>query len=183
MTICFRRSARLRDFGCLLLIALAACSKTDKASDDTDAAAPATTGNRSLDSDLEQVQDFKLSMPRMQKWAQAGRNMVALSKARPDLEGSYKVEQNASLDQQVAALEGHPEAKKAVRDAGLSPREYTMITYTYMLAATAQSVQQMPAGRTRDSVMQSLKVHPDNVAFVQNNTTELEKLMKDLQEN
>ncbi len=183
MTTCFRRSARLRDFGSILLVTLTACSPTDKASDDTDVAAPATTGSRSLDSDLEQVQDFKLSMPRMQKWAQAGRNLVALSKARPDLESSYKVEQNASLDQQVAALEGHPEVRKAVKDAGLSPREFTMISFAYMQAATAQSVGRMPPGRTRDSVMQSLKVHPDNVTFIQSNRSELEKLMKEMQGN
>ena len=146
MTICFRRSGRLLDLGCLFLITLAACSKTDKAPDDTDAAA-ATTGNPSLDSDLEQVQDFKLSMPRMQKWAQAERNMVAVSKAHPELEGTYEVDQNASLDRQVAALEKHPEVKKAVTDAGLSPREFTMISYAYMRAAAAQSVRQMPASR------------------------------------
>ncbi|MBA2706855.1 MAG: hypothetical protein H0U59_03510 [Gemmatimonadaceae bacterium] len=122
MTIYFRRSGRLLDLGCLFLITLAACSKTDKASDDTDAAAPATTGNKSLDSDLEQVRDFKLSMPRMQKWAQAGRNMIVLSKSHPELEGSIEMDQNASLDQKVAALEKHPDLKKAVKDAGLSPR-------------------------------------------------------------
>jgi len=180
MTICFRRSARLLDLGCLFLITLAACSKTDKTSNDT---AAATTGNPSLDSDLEQIKDFKLSMPRMQKWAQAERNMVALSKARPELEGTYKVEQNASLNQQIAAPEGHPEVKKAVTDAGLSPREFTMISYAYMQAAAAQSVRQMPAGRARDSIMQSLKVHPDNVTFIQQNRGELEKLVKGMQEN
>lgn len=183
MTICFRRSARFRDFGCLLLIAVTACSKTDKAPDDTGAAAPTTTGNRNLDSDLEQVQDFKLSMPRMQKWAQGVRNVVALSKAHPELEGSLKVDQNASLDQQVAVLEAHPEAKKAIKAAGLSPREFTMTFHAYMQAAAAQSVQQMPAGRARDSVMRSLKVHPDNVTFIQKNMSELDKLMKGMQGN
>ncbi len=126
MTFCFRRFARFRDLLCFFLITLSACSKTDNASGDTDASAPAATGNRSLDSDLEQLQDFKLSMPRMQKWVQAQRNLVALSKARPDLEGSYQVEKNASIDQQVAALEGHADVRKAVRDAGVSPREFTL---------------------------------------------------------
>lgn len=182
MTTRLGRNKRLRDFSCLVLITLAACSKTDKAPDDTDAAAPPTTGNNSLDSDLEKVRDFKLSMPRMQKWVQAVQNMVAVSKAHPELEGTYEADQNAPLDQQVAALEKHPQAKKAVKDAGLSPREFTMISYAYMQAAAAQSVQQMPAGKTRDSVMQSLKVHPDNVTFLQKNRAELEKLMKAMQE-
>jgi hypothetical protein len=121
-----------------------ACSKTDRAADDTGAAAPASMGNKSLDSNLEQVQDFKLSMSRMQKWAQANRNMMAVSKARPDLERSFKLEQNASIDQQVDAMEKHAEVKKALKNAGLSPREFTMITHAYMAAATAQSVRQMP---------------------------------------
>ncbi len=181
MTFCFRRFARFRYLVCFLLVALSACSKTDKGSGDTDGSAPAATGTRSLDSDLEQLQDFKLSMPRMQKWVQAQRNLVALSKARPDLEGTYKVEQNASLDQQVAALEGHADVRKAVRDAGVSPREFTLTTWAYMQAATAHTVQQMPTGKTRDSVMQSLKVHPENITFVQKNRSELETLMKEIE--
>ena len=183
MTLSCRRFARLGYFGCLILISITGCSKTDKVADDTDAAASATTGNQTLDSNLEQVQDFKLSMPRMQKWAQANRNMMAVSKARPDLEGSFKLEQNASIDQQVAAMEKHAEVKKALKDAGLSPREYTMVTHAYMAAAAAQSVRQMPAGKQRDSMMQSLKVHPDNVTFVQQNMAELEKLMKSMEED
>ena len=182
MTYNFRRSVRLRDLACLLLVTLTACSG-DKGPSDGDAAAPAAAGNPNLESDLEEVQDFKLSMPRMQKWAQAGRNLEALSKTRPDLEGSFKMESNASLDQQVAAMEAHPEVKKAVADADLSPREFMMITTAYMVAATAQSVGQMPAGKTRDSLMESLKTNPDNVAFIQKNMGELEKLMKGMQGN
>lgn len=183
MTIRLGRYVRLRYIGSLLIVTAAACSKADTGSNDTGAAGAPTTGNRRLDADLERVQDFKLSMPRMHKWAQAGRNMEAASKAHPELEGTLRLEQDASIDQQVAALEGHAEAKKAIKDAGLSPREYMMITHAYMQAAAAQSVQQLPPGKQRDSIMQSLRVHPDNVTFVQKNMPELERLMKGMEAN
>jgi hypothetical protein len=50
-----------------------------------------------------------------------------------------------------------------------------------MQAATAHSVQRMPTGKTRDSIMQSLKVHPENITFVQKNMSELETLMKEIE--
>ena len=53
----------------------------------------------------------------------------------------------------------------AIRGAGLSPREFTVITMAMMQTAMAARVAQMRRNDNQDSLIREMKANPDNVKF------------------
>jgi hypothetical protein len=71
----------------------------------------------------------------------------------------------------VATIEKYPQIAKAIKDAGLSPHDFVVMTYTLINSAAA--VQMKKAGTIKeypDSVL------PENAAFVDKNYERIKKI-------
>ncbi len=73
----------------------------------------------------------------------------------------------------VRRIESEPMMVGAIRQAGLSPREFTMITMAMMQTAMAAGVAQMRPNDNQDSLIREMKANPENVKFWKANEAEL----------
>jgi hypothetical protein len=171
---------------CCSALGAAACRGGGDAREDTvavatvpAAASPAPAAAARGDGDLARLEEFRLTMPRVERWQKAMRNLGVAVRARPELRDKVKVSGTASLDEAVAAYEAVPEIRKAIGDAGLSVREFQMIMWTQLQAGMAQGV--IGTGANRDSVLRAMRVHPSNVDFVKRHGAEIERRFQALQ--
>jgi hypothetical protein len=177
-----------------LLLLTAACEKKGAASSDS-AGAPATTaaassasGSSSGDADLADVTNYRLSMDKIDKYIAAQRNMAAKMKSMSPAEreavkarNENRNDQNASLDDIARSIEREPVMNDAVRSAGLSAREFALITISMMQSAMASSVLQMRPKDNQDSLVREMKVNPDNIKFYREHEAEITRKTKELE--
>lgn len=184
---------------CLIpaLLLLAACGGSDERET---AAAPSRraseAGGREGDpaSDVEELRRYRLTMDDMRKWVEAQRTMARLERAGAESESgeaapgtdaemeseeAEPVGDTQTLDGIAARVESIPEFKNAVEAAGLTAREYAVVTLAYMQAAMATAA--MGMGADGDSLATAMKVNPANVDFIRKNETELNQLMKEVE--
>lgn len=110
-------------------------------------------------------------MADVQKFAAAN---AALAK-HPKAEDTDEDEgDNESLDQMAARIGRIPEARKAIEGAGLTPRQYAVITMALFQAAFAQYAVEQGADIAR--VASDAHVNPANIRFVKEHKAELDKL-------
>ena len=164
------------------IIALTACTSSDDAADsaDTDAApASAQQQQQQANDDLGDISEYRLTMDKMNKFFEAQRNLgIAASKLSPAEREAMEAKNEAegsdgSLDQMVKRIEDNKMANDAVREAGLSAREFTMISLAMMQAAMAASVLQMRPNDNQDSLAREMKANPDNIKFMRDNQAEM----------
>jgi cell fate (sporulation/competence/biofilm development) regulator YmcA (YheA/YmcA/DUF963 family) len=173
-------------FGFLLL---AGCSsdKDAAATGEAPAAAPSAS-TPSGDEQLADIADYKLTMDKYDKYLAAQRNIALKAK---DLSAAEKEafqkradargDANSSLDDMARNIESEPLMNSAVREAGLSAREFTMITMAMMQTAMAVSVAKMRPNDNQDSLIREMKANPDNVKFWQANEAEITRKQKALE--
>ena len=70
----------------------------------------------------------------------------------------------------------------AIRDAGLSPREFMMITMSFLQTGMAAAVAKMHPNANQDSLIRSMKVNPDNVKFYNENEAEITRKARELED-
>lgn len=152
-------------------------------------AAPAPGGGSKTDA--EELRDYTLNMEDVRKWVQAQRTMAAIEResaaatpaADPETETETEETEpegdSQTLDGIQARVEGIPEFKRVVEATGLGAREYALVTLAYMQAGMATAAVQM--GADRDSLATALQINPANVAFIQENEAELNRLMKEME--
>jgi hypothetical protein len=168
----------------IVLVSLAACSKSDKA------AAPSATGTtaapavtQQAQEDLSNVTNYRLTMDKYDKYLAAQRNMALKVKGlspeqRQAMENSGSSDANASLDDMVKTLESQPLIASAVRDAGLSPREFALFTISMMQSSMAAGVLKMRPKDNQDSLIRQMQANPENVKFVQQHEAEITQKQK-----
>jgi hypothetical protein len=172
--------------GCILL---AACSKDNAAgtADTTASTTPAasTTSSASADAELADVTQYTLTMDKYDKYLAAQRNIALKAKdLSPEERQKFKEgpdsEDNSSqsLDDMAKRIESEPLMNAAVRDAGLSPREFAVITMSMMQTAMAAGVLKMRPNDNQDSLIREMKANPANVKFWQANEAELTRKQK-----
>jgi hypothetical protein len=178
---------RTRNLLIATLIALAACSDSDNAADTADSdAAPAASQQQQADKDLGDINDYRLTMDGMNKFFEAQRNLgIAASKLSPAEREAMEAKNDAessdgSLDQMIRRIEENKMANDAVRKAGLSAREYTMITFAMMQAAMAASVLQMRPNDNQDSLAREMKANPENIKFMQEHQAEFARRQEEM---
>jgi hypothetical protein len=66
----------------------------------------------------------------------------------------------------------------AIRAAGLSPREYIMITLSMMQTAMAASVAQMRPNDNQDSLIREMKANPENIKWYNEHAAEINQKTK-----
>ena len=66
----------------------------------------------------------------------------------------------------------------AIREAGLSPREYIVLTVSMMQSAMAAGVAKMRPNDNQDSLVREMKANPENVKFINEHEAELGQKQK-----
>lgn len=180
-------SRRLRATVLLALaIVTAACGKKTESADDTGvpdvgAEVPdvATRGG-SVDSDARELSRYRLTTADLRKVGVAYEALKRIVQQNPNLAAEDEGEQSGekSLDQMAAEIERVPQLRKAIEDAGLSAREYSVISLALMQASAANMLVQQ--GAKPDSIAREIGTHPDNVRFAKEHEAEIARLQRAL---
>ena len=160
-----------------------ACAKSDSpaADGDREAAAlgsAASPSSSSADQDLREISNYTLTMPKVDKYYEAMRNVMLAMKDIPESQRTSFNAANSSLDQYAANLEGSPPVRKAIEKAGLSPKEFAVIMMATMQAGMAQAIITMRPKDDADSLAREMKTNPANVKFMREHAAELEAKQK-----
>ena len=163
------------------LVAFSACNK-DKSSQTaatSDSSTPSSASAAQSSDDLNDVTTFKLSMDKIDKYVQSQKNLAALVKKMTPAEREAMnnrndvSDANASLDDMVAKIDKEPAMVSAIKAAGLSTREWVLVTMSMMQTGMAAAVLKMRPNDNQDSLMRSMKVNPDNVKFYNEHEAEI----------
>jgi hypothetical protein len=173
-------------FAAIAIVASTACSRGDDAATDTAAATGAVSGADtasampSMGIDDQRIASYRLSMDRVEKWAQAINNLQGISENDPELE-RWKERANAtngSLRDLEEGLEASPKIRRAIERAGISAEDFVLTQYALLQAA-------MVAGLQKGGVDTKLpaNVSEENVKFYLDNEQQLNRLIEGLQAN
>lgn len=165
----------------LALCLVVACSGDAKTGSTDSAAAASANGSGDMDEQLADISSYRLTMDKVDRWMNAQRSMArqvaALSPAERE---AFKARQeqkddasDADMDEMVQRIESEPMMKAAVRDAGLSPREFTLLTMSMIQTGMATAVLDMRPNDNQDSLARAMKANMDNIRFMRENQAEL----------
>jgi hypothetical protein len=158
---------------------IAACAKKDSATADTTAAGAASAATAVASSapagepSANDVSNYDLNMDRMRKWVAAMKGFSAEAQRDSTAAAAIAMDAGASTAQMIAGLERNPIAKRVLRQAGLSARDYVWTTAAYMQAAMTAGVMEMPNAKAPEGM------NMKNIEFVKAHNAELEKMMKE----
>lgn len=162
------------------LLALAACTK-DNSSQPAAAtsASTAAASSTQADEDLSDITRYRLSMDKIDKYIQSQKNLAAKVKSMSPAEReAFKnnddvADANASIDEMVAKIDKQPVMAEAIKSAGLSTREWVMVTMSMMQTGMAAAVVKMRPNDNQDSLMREMKVNPENVKWYTEHEAEI----------
>lgn len=184
------RTSRLL-YGSLFLgfFVLAACDKAKDGGAATEASSAAPAGSsQSADEQLAELGEYRLSMDKFDKYIAAQRNIMLKAKDLSPAEkeamkarNEARDNSNASLDDMVRNVESDPMYNAAVREAGLSAREFALVGMAIMQSGMAAGVAKMRPNDNQDSLIRAMKASPANVKFLLDNEAELARKQKDLE--
>lgn len=156
-------------------LALTACGDKAPAAGE-DAPAPAAGSSQSVDEELADLASYRLSMDKVDKYVAAQRNIMLKAKSLTPAQRQAMQARNeggdnsnASIDDMARNIEREPLMRDAIRDAGLSPREFAMITMSLIQTAMASGVAQMRPNDNQDSLIRAMQASPANVKFFRDN--------------
>jgi len=168
-------------------LAITACSKADDATPAAGTPAGSAAAANQAEEDLADVTQYRLTMDKYDKYLAAQRNIMMKAKDMTPEQKKAMEERNdardsnnANLDEMTRNIEAEPMMVSAIRDAGLSPREYSVLTVSIMQSAMAAGVAKMRPNDNQDSLIREMKANPDNVKFFQANEAELTRKQKEL---
>lgn len=124
------------------------------------------------------VRQYRLTMPLMQQYVRAVRNLHQLERTDPELRRRLEAmgdHEERSMAEVTSLIEGEPQFRRAIEDAGLTVRDYMLISLAFMQSMMAHEFQ-------RQGYIQELppEVSPENVAFIRDNEQELQPLIEEL---
>ena len=132
------------------------------------------------DPDFREVRDFHLTMDEVSKYASATTNLKKLADSTPGLKESMESENDEkNIGDMVRGLEKYPQAVTAIRSAGMSSREYVVMSMTLMQTVIAVGLKKQGLGKEYPAGT----INPQNVAFVEQNYDKLRKLLEDASGN
>lgn len=165
----------------LALCLVVACSGDVKTGATDSAAATPASGSADMDEQLADISSYRLTMDKVDRWMNAQRIMAkqvaALSPAEREAFKARQDQQDdatdADMDEMVRRIESEPMMKSAVREAGLSPREFTLLTMSMIQTGMATAVLDMRPNDNQDSLAREMKANMDNIRFMRENQAEL----------
>ena len=143
----------------------------------------AARAQSSGDGDEAAIRRYTLTMPKVEAWIRASRDVAAAAQAKAKAMGDSVQDDDSdddaggdeSIDGMAARLARHPEVKRALEGAGLTPREFALVSLTLMQAMMADALlQKYPNAKHPDNL------NPANLAFVKANRAQLEAKMAQL---
>lgn len=156
--------------------ALLSCAPSDKpATAGADSTASSSSVQRSGEGDLKDVQNYHLTMDNVNKWYAAQRNIAlkVRSMTPAEREGFDAGGSDGDLDATVAKIEGNKTMSAALSDAGLSAREYALMSLSMIQSSMAAGMLKMRPNDNQDSLVRAMKANMDNVKFMQQHQAEL----------
>lgn len=169
------------------LLVLSACSKADESGTAAAANSPAAASQGA--EDLVEIGDYRLTMDKLDKWFAAQRNFMMKAKSMSESEKAAFASQNeamgnanASIDDMARSVESIPMYRQAVREAGLSPREYALVMMSFVQTGMAAGVAAMSPNANQDSLIRAMQANPENVKFYRANEAEITRKSKAFEE-
>lgn len=129
------------------------------------------------DADLRELSRYTLTLSDVRKYAAANAALAQHPKAEQEDEESEDEDDGddaESLDDMVRRIDSVPEARRAIQGAGLTTRQFAVITMALFQASFAQFA--IEQGADPAKVAKDAGVNPANIEFVKKNKAELEKL-------
>lgn len=166
------------------LALLAACGGESAKTDTAAGAAAATQAGSGADPELADVTNYRLTMPKIDQWLQVQRNAAkAMAAMSPAERAEYRAREDQADDEKdaddmVRRIEGDPLMSKAVRDAGLTTREFALITMSVIQSGMAAAVLEMRPNDNQDSLVREMKANMENVRFMREHKDEMEQKRK-----
>lgn len=165
----------------LSLLLLAACGGDSAPADggsggDARPAAPAAAPSGDAEADLLELSDYTLTMEELRRWGTAAAALGQVGRQRPELQDSVIIDAgDPSIDTFADRLDRIPAARKAVEDAGFSPREYAVVTYVVVQSIT--SVDAVRQGASVEKLAQEAGLNPANLRFAQQHEAEIHAMI------
>lgn len=128
------------------------------------------------DADLRELSRYVLTLADVRRYAAANEALARQPQAEQNEEEAEDEDatDNESLDDMVKRIEGVPGARQSIEAAGLTVRQYAVITMALFQAAFANFAVEQGADPAK--VARDAGVNPANIRFVKENKAELEKL-------
>jgi len=145
-------------------------------------AAPHATpprGNPPDDADSREYRNYRLTLESVNKFVAASKALVKLSHDNPELEKQMEAQSDArTIDEAVKTTEKYPAVTAAIKSAGLTTRDFVVMTGTLMGA-------QMAVGMKKQGQIKQYppSVSPENAAFVEQNWDKLNAMMRSVAES
>lgn len=133
--------------------------------------------------DVADVSEYTLTMDGMDRYFAVMANVQRAMQNVPEEEREDVVDASGavSIDDYAASLERNPAVRDAIREAGLSAREFALITMAYIQAGMASAVIAMRPNEDQDSLAREMKTNMANIRFLQENQAALEAKMQRMQ--
>jgi hypothetical protein len=151
----------------VLLLAAAARGVAQNQKDDKSSA--------QLEAEKTEVKNFVLTADKLDKYDAAVKAIRKTQKDNPDLKKQMDDEDSrnpsSTVAGSVATIEKYPPIANAIKGAGLTPRDFVVMTYTLINSAAA--VQMKKAGTIKEYPNSVL---PENISFVDKNYEQIKKI-------
>jgi hypothetical protein len=129
------------------------------------------------DADAKEYKNFRLNMNNVAKYVTASKGILKLMNENPTLKKQLESQRDVStIDEAVNTTEKYPEVTGAIESAGLTTRDYVVISGT--LTGSIMAVDMRKQGQIKAYPTTLL---PENIAFVEKNYDKLKSMMKTLQ--
>jgi hypothetical protein len=116
-------------------------------------------------------------MPKYKQFMNAMLNLGKAAQRDSTIGGALEDSGNLTLDQSVARIEAVPAARKAIAQAGLTPREFTLAQGAMLQGGMAYGLMKQ-YHLTADSIVKATGVSRANLEFFRANEAELERMGK-----
>jgi hypothetical protein len=131
-------------------------------------AATATGSPATQTTDVGDITRYELRMEQVDKYFAAFRNIAAaMQRMTPEQRARLDMDAGQTdLDGYIARLEREPEVDRAIRDAGLSAREFSLLLWSMLQSGMASAVLQARPNANEDSLAREMNVNMANVRFM-----------------
>jgi hypothetical protein len=132
------------------------------------------------DKDLKEISAYTWTMPKFKQLMTAIANLGKAAKDDPKMGGALGDAGNLTIDQAAARYGAVPPVKRALADAGMSPREFAVAQGAWLQSAMSYGVMKQYK-LTADSVSKTTGVSKANLEFFRANEAEIDRMGKELQ--
>ncbi len=140
----------------------------------------AAAAQKSGGKDLQTISAYTLTMPKYTQMTTAMMNLGKAAQMDPSLAAALENSGNLSLDDMAARFDGVPPLKKAIGDAGLTPREFAVAQGAALQAGMAYGIMKQYK-LSPDSVSKSTGVSKANLEFIRVHEAEIERMGREMQ--